>query len=169
MERRCFIMQCKKCGKECLESELTNNLCENCIKNENIPSLKWFNFFYKIYLPIVIILNFIFAIPQVSQIVETETYNIFTVSYIILCIVLYIIIPFLAYSKVEKSKETGYILILLVLICDYVCKVLFTSVSTVVNYSGNIFTYIVLSTLIYAIWFVPNIIYFIKRRNYFFN
>ncbi len=162
-------MQCKKCGKECLESELTNNLCENCIKNENIPSLKWFNFFYKIYLPIVIILNFIFAIPQVSQIVETETYNIFTVSYIILCIVLYIIIPFLAYSKVEKSKETGYILILLVLICDYVCKVLFTSVSTVVNYSGNIFTYIVLSTLIYAIWFVPNIIYFIKRRNYFFN
>ena len=162
-------MQCKKCGKECLESELTNNLCENCIKNENIPSLKWFNFFYKIYLPIVIILNFIFAIPQLSQIVETETYNSFTVSYIILCIVLYIIIPFLAYSKVEKSKETGYILILLVLICDYVCKVLFTSVSTVVNYSGNIFTYIVLSTLIYAIWFVPNIIYFIKRRKYFFN
>ena len=162
-------MQCKKCGKECLESELTNGLCIDCIKNEDIPSLKWFNFFYRIYLPIVIILNFIFAIPQVSQIVETDNYNFINISYIILCIVLYIIIPILAYSKVEKSKETGYRLILLFLICDYICKVLFTSATTTVNYGGNIFTYIALCTLIYAIWFVPNIVYFIKRRNYFLN
>lgn len=25
-------MQCKKCGKECMESELTNGFCEDCIK-----------------------------------------------------------------------------------------------------------------------------------------
>lgn len=162
-------MQCKKCGKECMESELINGLCFECTENKNIPSLKWFNFFYRIYLPIVIILNFIFAIPQVSQIVEADNYNFINISYIILCIVLYIIIPILAYSKVEKSKETGYRLILLFLICDYVCKVLFTSATTTVNYGGNIFTYIALCTLIYAIWFVPNIVYFIKRRNYFLN
>ena len=162
-------MQCKKCGKECLESELTNGLCEDCVRNKDMPPLKWFNFFYRIYLPIVIILNFIFAIPQVSQIVETDNYNFINISYIILCIVLYIIIPILVYSKVEKSKETGYRLILLFLICDYICKVLFTSATTTVNYGGNIFTYIALCTLIYAIWFVPNIVYFIKRRNYFLN
>lgn len=162
-------MQCKKCGKECLESELTNSLCEDCVRNEDMLPLKWFNFFYKIYLPIVIILNFIFVIPQVSQIIETENYNFINISYIILSIILYIIIPFLAYLKVEKLKETGYRLILIFLMCDYICKVFFTSATTTVNYGGNIFIYIALCTLIYAIWFVPNIVYFIKRRNYFLN
>lgn len=162
-------MQCKKCGKECLESELTNSLCEDCVRNEDMPPLKWFNFFCKIYLPIIIILNFIFGLPAIAQIIETNNYNFINISYIILSIVLYIIIPILAYSKVEKSKETSYRLILLFLICDYICKVLFTSATTTVNYGGNIFTYIALCTLIYAIWFVPNIVYFIKRRNYFLN
>ena len=26
-------MQCKKCGKECMESELANGYCSDCIKN----------------------------------------------------------------------------------------------------------------------------------------
>ena len=25
-------MQCKKCGKECIESELTNGFCSDCIE-----------------------------------------------------------------------------------------------------------------------------------------
>ena len=162
-------MQCKKCGKECMESELTNGLCEDCVRNKDMPPLKWFNFFCKIYLPIIIILNFIFGLPSIAQIVESENYNFYNVSYVVLYISLYIIIPLSAYLKVEKNKETGYRFIVLFLICDYVCKVLFTSATTTVNYGGNIFTYIALCTLIYAIWFVPNIVYFIKRRNYFFN
>lgn len=175
-------MFCQNCGKELLDSN--DKYCRYCgtklniskeIKTDNvssqynIPSLKWFNFFYKIYLPIVIILNFIFTLPQVLQFAEAGGYNIFSIFYLILCITLYIIIPFLAYLKIEKSKETGYRFILIFLICDYVYRVIFTSVTTAVNYADTLSTCIVLSTLIYAIWYVPNIVYFIKRRNYFLN
>lgn len=31
-------MQCKKCGKECMESELTNGYCSDCIKKYGINS-----------------------------------------------------------------------------------------------------------------------------------
>lgn len=172
-------MYCQYCGKELLDSN--DEYCRHCGKKlkkdsklntstqNKTPTLKWFNFFYKIYLPIIIFLNFIFLIPQVSQIVDYGYFNFLNISYIILCLALYIFIPLLAYLKIKTSKETGYKFILLFLLGDYVCKIAFTSVNTTINYNGNIFVYIIVSTLIYAIWFVPNLIYFFKRKDYFCN
>ncbi len=31
-------MQCKKCGKECIESELTNGYCSDCVKKYGLNS-----------------------------------------------------------------------------------------------------------------------------------
>ena len=33
-------MQCKKCGKECMESELTDGYCSDCVVNSNKLSNK---------------------------------------------------------------------------------------------------------------------------------
>ena len=100
-------MYCQNCGKELLDSN--DKYCRYCgselniskeIKNDGVssqynpPSLKWFNFYYAIGLPITIIFNIIMnVIPITSQIVEHNNYNFFSVSTIILLFILYIFIP----------------------------------------------------------------------------
>lgn len=174
-------MYCQNCGKELLDSD--DKYCRYCgselniskeIKNDSVssqynpPSLKWFNFYYAVGLPITIIFNIIMnVIPITSQIVEHNNYNFFSVSTIILFFILYIFIPVSAQLNLKSSKETGYKFLLLFLICDYICKITFSFVTVIIYHSEDIFTYIFLFTLIYSIWFIPNIIYFFKRRKYF--
>lgn len=61
-------MQCKKCGKECMESELTNGFCEDCLKKygENSQELKFVNNnianTFKILVYIIIVIGVILAI-----------------------------------------------------------------------------------------------------------
>ncbi len=61
-------MQCKKCGKECMESELKNGFCEECLKKygKNPQELKLVNNnianTLKILVYIIIIIGIILAI-----------------------------------------------------------------------------------------------------------
>ncbi len=168
-------MYCQYCGKELSDS--SDNYCRNCGKKlktdssaqSTTPSLKWFNFFYKIYLPVVIFFGLFSLAFQAYDIIYNGFFDLFSVSCLVLDIVLYIVIPLIAYIKVEKSKEIGYRVILIFLICDYVCKTFLISTISAFNNDSSILENIILTALIYAIWFIPNIIYFLKRKKYFLN
>lgn len=65
-------MQCKKCGKECMESELTNGYCSDCIEKYRENSEEIHNIgnhlanTYRILMGIVILIGIIFTILVIS-------------------------------------------------------------------------------------------------------
>lgn len=62
-------MQCKKCGKECLESELTNGFCKDCIEKYGEKLLnkdKNYNFFKDKKNIVILVLSIIIFIMLMS-------------------------------------------------------------------------------------------------------
>lgn len=161
-------MYCRNCGKEVLKED---NFCKFCgeqlHEKEAKMSLKWFGFFSKVYLPIIIFFNIIIIIPQISNIIEINYFDMPSVLIIILNIILYIIIPIFIYSKLSNSEQIGITMLITFLCLDYFVKCLLTPAYITTQYSENFFIYFILTAIIYSFWFVPNIIYFFKRRNLF--
>ena len=63
-------MECKRCKKECLESELTNGYCDECLKkcNGDYKKIKNKNntiaFILKIWCLIIVVVGFILSIIE---------------------------------------------------------------------------------------------------------
>lgn len=174
-------MYCTNCGKEVKESY---KYCNNCgseietieknekkyiqedVPKENCFGMRYFKFFSTVYLTIVAIISIINMINYRN----IEEWNIYITYNLILDIMLYIIIPIKLLNDLPKRTLISYILVLIFLISDYVYKVIMVSIATYINNPyTNVGINILLLVIIYGIWFIPNIIYFVKRRKVFTN
>lgn len=156
---------CKNCGSN-INIEEQNEITNAAIEKEKNISMKYFKFFSTIYLGIIIILN-IFTLSKYRNI---EIVNVYIFLQLLLEIILYIMLPIKLLYELPKKTKFIYKLLLGFLILDYIYKVMLASINCYYkNEYINITIYIILSTIMYAIWYVPNIIYFIKRKSIFIN
>jgi len=172
-------MYCTNCGKEINEEDKFCGFCGKknkkvniCNKDENnkekIFSMKYFNFFKTWYVGFLIIMNLITLIGNVEYIQNFE--NEYIIIFFIIDIVLYILIPIKLISDLDKKTEFIFCLLMSFLILDYGIKTISSTLYYVIdNRDSNYFMYLILYALIYGIWYIPNIIYFTKRRKMFTN
>lgn len=171
-------MYCSNCGKELKNNDKFCKYCgkavEGYIQNENINTennrkdlgMKYFNFFSKFYLSFIIIIN-ILTLFSFSGMKE---WNIYTYSILIIDIALYIIIPIKLLNDLPKKTRFIYILLISFILIDYLYKVITVSFTTYINYpNSSLIEYALISIFMLGIWFIPNIIYFIKRKDVFIN
>ncbi len=160
---------CKYCGKKLLKDNNKNNETEIEEKDSTSSiSMKYLNFFAKWYLPFVVIVNFIIICGNFNFNNEIDTTLLCT---FILYLILYIAIPIKLISGIEKKEKFGFFLLISFFILDYLIKLIvginMYLQTNIIDEYFIIYTFILL--LIYAIWYIPNIIYFAKRKKVFTN
>lgn len=167
-------MYCSSCGKEIGEDEKFCKYCgssihKNIQNNENDTikiGMKYFNFYSKFYLSFIIIINML-SFVNFSGI---EEWNIYTYAILVIDIMLYILLPMKLLNDLRKKTKFIYKLLLAFLLLDYIFKVITVSFTIYINHpESSLIEYIFLSISIFGIWFVPNLIYFIKRKKFFIN
>ena len=156
---------CKYCGNNIKEERQEKNIKEKSIEeNSQEKGMKYYNFFSKVYLSIIIVINII----ALGNYINIENWDVYLFMQFLLDIILYIVLPIALIDGMQKRTEFMYKLVMTFLILDYIYKVVLVSVTSYINNPyTNITIYILLATIMYAIWFVPNIIYFVKRRKIF--
>ncbi len=172
-------MYCTNCGKGI---NVDNKFCKNCgsiikheeqekkeeivINNAEEKSMKYYNFFSKYYLLIITIVNII----SLANYQNVEVWDTTVWVLLILEVIIYIVLPMKLLNDMQKPTELTQILLIAFLSADYTYRVLTSSFITYHEYlNTSIITYIVLYTIIFGSWFIPNIIYFVKRSNTFKN
>lgn len=172
-------MYCTNCGKEI---NVDNKFCKNCgsiieheeqEKKEEIvinkaeeKSMKYYNFFSKYYLLIITIVNII----SLANYQNVEVWDTTVWVLLILEVIIYIVLPMKLLNDMQKPTESTQILLIAFLSSDYTYRVLTSSFITYYEYlNTSIITYIVLYSIIFGAWFIPNIIYFVKRSDTFKN
>lgn len=172
-------MYCTNCGKEI---NADNKFCKNCgsiIEREEQEkeaeivtnkaeekSMKYYNFYSKYYLLIITIVNII----GLANYQNVEVWNTAVWVILILEVIIYIVVPMKLLNDMQKPTELTLILLIAFLSADYTYKVLTNSFITYNQYSDtSIIPDIIASTIIYGTWFIPNIIYFVKRSDTFKN
>lgn len=149
--------------------EILNDNQENTtdrVENYNPGlSMKYYNFFKKWYLPFVVIINFLIIISNLLNFEDMDLVVLLMIN-----VILYVALPIKLVSVLEKKEKFGFFLLMSFFILDYIVKVIFGTINCFEADPENRF-FIYVSTLIgtYGIWFVPNIIYFAKRRYLFIN
>ena len=169
-------MYCTNCGKEIKSNYKYCKNCGSIVEGENINAdiedkpkelgMKYYNFFSKIYLVIIVAIN-VLAMANYNNV---ENWNIYILIQLLLDILIYIVLPIKLSESMQKQTEITYKLLITFLILDYIYKVVLVSINCYINnpYIG-LATYIITILIIYGIWFIPNIIYFTKRRKIFKN
>lgn len=174
-------MYCTNCGKKVNDTYKFCKYCGNAIetekkiekntntviidKQENL-SMKYFRFYSTWYLFLAIVFNII----NIAGFGNIDEWNSYTYMALLLEFILYIAIPIKLVHEMPKKTKFIFKLLLAFLILDYICKVIFNSINYLYdNPNESILTYILLLIAFYAIWYIPNIIYFIKRKNIFIN
>ena len=160
-------MYCKYCGKE-----VDGKYCKYCGKEiEKKQGMKYFDFFWKYYLVFIIILNIVLLYTRYINIKEYEAIDASLLYLeIIINLAIYILIPIPLREQMEKRTGTGFILLIGFLTADYIWRVITTTATTYFSYpQEDLGLMLIITILIYAIWYVPNFIYFIKRRKLFVN
>lgn len=175
-------MYCHNCGKEIskaykfcefcgTEIKASNTKLEEFLnieeKNNKTFSMKWYNFFNRIVLPIITIINLFFICLSINSIINN--FNFASLFFALIEIALYIIIPIVLYDKMISFNKTGFALLMIYFVIDYLLKTITTSIDACVriNDFSQFTIYFIFASLIYAIWFLPNIIYFYKRKSLF--
>ena len=155
---------CKYCGKKILNDNQKNSV--DRVKNDNSAlSMKYYDFFKKWYLPFIVIINLLIII---SNLLNFESMDLIVL--LIIDVILYLALPIKLISVLEKKEKFGFFLLIIFFILDYIVKVLFGTINFFENDSENgFFIYAIILIVIYGIWFVPNMIYFVKRRYLFIN
>ena len=181
-------MYCTNCGKEVEEND---KFCKNCgtlIQAKNMEvngeqtkeecskkyGMKYFKFFSKYYMGFIIILGIISIITRMTTLGNYEHIDslvaFIAVAELILTVVLYIIVPIkLTQELPQKTKRSFYILIGFIII-DYIWRIISASVNIYFNLTtSNVLETVLAAILFYAVWYIPNLIYFVKRRKLFVN
>lgn len=160
---------CKNCGSSIEYVEQDKNLYEyneEEEQKEQYLGMRYLKFFSTIYLGIVVAINILLLTNYRS----VEEWDIFAYSNLLLDIILYIAIPIKLLNDMPKKTKFIYKLLMAFFILDYIYKVIIVSITTYSNNPyTNIQTYMLIATMMYGIWFIPNIIYFWKRKKVFVN
>lgn len=172
-------MYCTNCGKEI---NVDNKFCKNCgsiieheeqekkeekvINRTEEKSMKYYKFYSKYYLLIITIVNLILLINyQNVEVWDTTVWVAF-----ILEVIIYILAPMKLLNDMQKPTELTLILLIAFLSADYTYRVLTSSfIAYYEDLNTSIITNIILYTIIFGAWFIPNIIYFVKRSDTFKN
>lgn len=132
-------------------------------------SMKYYNIFTKYILVIIVIVNIIGTLINVSYIQNTQDYSIGI--FVIASLIIRIIIPIQLKDKLTLRKKTGYKLVIIYLVLDYIYSIIFSLRNIYVNnpifFDEELNIYIIIASILYGIWYIPNLIYFIKRKNIF--
>ncbi len=132
-------------------------------------SMKYYNIFTKYILAIIVIVNIIGTLINVSYIQNTQDYSIGI--FVIASLIIRIIIPIQLKDKLTLRKKTGYKLVIIYLVLDYIYSIIFSLRNIYVNnpifFDEELNIYIIIASILYGIWYIPNLIYFIKRKNIF--
>lgn len=131
-------------------------------------SMKYYNFFTKYILTIIVIINIIAIIANIQYVQATQDYTV-GIS-ILINIILHVIIPIQLKDKLTLKEKSGYIFIIIFFILDYIYNIIVASGNMCMNNcDGKFITYMIIFTIIYSVWYIPNLIYFIKRKEIFAN
>lgn len=135
----------------------------------NEISMKYYNIFNKYILVITVIINIIGTLINVSYIQNTQDYSIGI--FIIASLIIRIIIPIQLKDKLALREEIGYKLVIIYLALDYIYSIIFSLRNIYVNdpifFAEELNIYTIMYSILYGIWFIPNLIYFIKRKSIF--
>lgn len=167
-------MYCINCGKKINSNGKFCKYCGSLITEEldteenNTKKLgmKYFDFYSKFYLSFIIIINMLgfFSFSEIKE------WNIYTYAMLIIDVILYILLPINLLINLQKKTKFIYQLLLAFLLLDYLYKAITLSFTTYINYpKSSLIEYILISIAMLGVWFIPNLIYFIKRRNIFEN
>ncbi len=159
---------CKYCGQKISNKEQENieNATEE--KTTSALSMKYFNFFKKWYLPFVVIINILSVCANFNfhDGVDMDM-KLFL---FIFNSILYIAIPIKLINVMDKKERFGFFLLMAFLSLDYIVKIIFgTILFTEIDIEIDFLASIIILTLFYGIWYIPNMIYFCKRKNVFTN
>ncbi len=162
-------MYCTNCEKEINKSD---NFCNYCGKanskineNDNTFSMKYFDFFKTWYLGFIIIINLISIIGNITNLQDVQNIQLFIIN-----IILYIALPIKLVCDLDKKSKFIFFLLMCFFILDYFFRILFGAIQCIVNNGETSFIiYLFILVLVYGIWYIPNFIYFIKRRSLFIN
>nr|DAN64962.1 MAG TPA: zinc-ribbon containing domain protein [Caudoviricetes sp.] len=167
-------MYCSNCGKEIYNDEKFCKYCGNLINKElhneenntKKVGMKYFDFYSKFYLCFIIIINML-GFLSFSGITE---WNIYTYSILIIDIILYVLLPIKLLNDLRKKTKFIYKLLLAFLLLDYLYRVITLSFTTYINHpNSSLVEYVFISIFMLGVWFIPNLIYFIKRKDIFVN
>ena len=154
---------CKNCGNNIENEEQHNKIVNNSTEEKNT---KYYHFFSKYYLMIIAIINVI----GLANYQNVEVWDIYVCLGLILEIVIYIVAPLILLCDMQKPTRFTWILLMAFFALDYIYRVISASLITYLKYMDtNIITYIIISIGLYGVWFIPNIVYFVKRREMFKN
>lgn len=168
------MMYCSNCGKEIKKNEIFCKYCGNSINkelyngknNKKRIGMKYFNFYSKFYLIFIIIINML----SFFNFLGIEEWNIYTYSILIIDIILYVVLPIKLLNDLRKRTKFIYRLLLAFLLLDYLYKVITLAFTTYIgNPNLSLIEYVFISIFMFGIWFIPNLIYFIKRKDMFVN
>lgn len=165
-------MYCVKCGNKVRNNDIYCSKCGNKINREmiqdsnvyqeNIETLpiNWYKFFTYFRLPIGIALG-IFSLASYNY--SSFVYNKIALGNFLINIAIIIFAGIALYMLHTKNKESMvFVVIQLIVECISIC-------TNSVYYSNNILSSIISLIFIVIIWFIPNYIYFNKRRKLFVN
>lgn len=156
-------MYCGKCGNEIINNDIFCTKCGNKInsydniKINNDLSMKWYNFYTYFILPFMMFTNISILIP-----------NIYTITpfYLIFALLQFVYIG-ITFALLLCKWKIGYYFNLVFLLITPITT-LFFNISTLENQSiSYIIGYIIGFGIPIAIWTIPNIIYFRKRKDSF--
>lgn len=155
-------MYCGKCGNEIINNDIFCTKCGNKINSYDIKinndlSMKWYNFYTYFILPFMMFTNISILIP-----------NIYTITpfYLIFALLQFVYIG-ITFALLLCKWKIGYYFNLVFLLITPITT-LFFNISTLENQSiSYIIGYIIGFGIPIAIWTIPNIIYFRKRKDSF--
>lgn len=166
-------MICNKCKKDCLETELTEGYCIECVnkKEDKKLPMNWFKFWMYIRFP----LGFLISISNyytVYQNIPSSTLK--TICFSVDC--LFLIFMGITYSYFFTRKKIGYKFLMIWLFgAEWLIQCFTTTIQNTLNSSTPfdflqfLIEYILVLFIWGLIWVLPNGIYFEKRKNYFNN
>lgn len=165
-------MYCTNCGKE---TNINNKFCKYCgnnIENDEYQdeiidsnteemSTKYYDFFSKYFLRIITIINIIgFANYQ-----DVLVWDIYAWLELLLDIILFVVAPLKLLYDMQKPTGFTYKLLMSFLLLNYIYRVIKVSLITYSQYmESSLISYIIISIGLFGFWYIPNIVYFKKRR-----
>lgn len=156
-------MYCGKCGNEIMNND---SFCTKCgykigssdnIKINNDLSMKWYNFYTYFILPFMMFTNISILIP-----------NIYTITpfYLIFALLQFVYIG-ITFALLLCKWKIGYYFNLAYLFITPIFAFI-SNISTLENENiYYIIGYIIGTAIAIAIWIIPNVVYFRKRKDLF--
>lgn len=169
-------MYCRNCGKELEDTDKfckycgidINNFTKNNLKDklEDNISMRYFKFFVSTMLTIIIIIN----ILSLFSFIQVKKWDFYTISLLLLQILLYVVLPLKLKKDLPKRTTFSFGFLIAFLILDYIYKVIMVSLDTYLKFfNTDLITNVLVALILYGCWFIPNLIYFFKRKRLFIN